>query len=193
MNLSLSVHDQRRPGNGPVLSTQSAAKRNGTHVDQALAHLYHAFSRNNGSRNAARKKQLRLSARKKTPSGEAVPRLSEFDNIAEVIHCWRTGVVRRKDRQVRRVVAVPHTLTTVKGRKETFESEDSRYSNDWWRQCHKSALDRLRRVVICVASYGNIERINAAGDDDHWDRAIVAFHAANPNVNNSKCKGKNRF
>lgn len=115
-------------------------------------------------------------ARRITPTGQVVPRLSEFTDVADVVLCWWTGVVKGKSGRPQRHVSPLYLLMTATGRRKAFCNESSVYTNAWWRECHKSAYDRVRRVVECVSSFSSSLDILTQGNDGVWAAAIEKFH-----------------
>lgn len=81
---------------------------------------------------------------KKTPNREIIPRLKNFPSADAAVLFWRTDSQMNASGALRSRDLAPLSLMTAEMRRKAFNTEQTSYSNTWWRDCNKSAFDRLQ-------------------------------------------------
>lgn len=177
-----------------LFKVQKAQKGSSKHLSDGRSNAETSEAGQRNTRNTPRTEGHDISSlssltrHKKPPTGQVVPRLLEFATVDEFSYVGGMELSARDTRTVRTMPFIPRLLQKDQMRKQLFRIDRTPYSNKWWRECHKSEFDRLRKVIQCIASYNGIKDISYEGDDDTWCRAVQLYNVANKSVKLSKSR-----
>ncbi len=114
-----------------------------------------------------------------SPAKLQIPRLKEFNTIADVVKCWRHGEVgARKVFPLYKLVESSQREALWNQAISNNKSTDmASYSDAWWKSSgHKSALGRLRRSLVpLVKRAEDLCSDDVINNDSFWKCAIEQF------------------